>query len=141
MDYESYRTRFFIDPPPEPRFDFVGIHGATLYFSDYASAVAYYHRVLGPPAYVEGKDTHGWLIGNTWLTLLSGGAGHPQNVEITLIMKTPEAAERLQAAFIEAGGRGEPPSDQLMYEPVRYCPVTDPFGTAILIICPLPFTS
>ena len=24
-----------------------------------------------------------------------------------------------------------------MYEPVRSCPVVDPFGTNILIICPL----
>jgi hypothetical protein len=53
-------------------------------------------------------------------------------------MKTPQEAERLQSAFLEAGGNGASPSDQLMYDPVRYCPVQDPFGTAILIIASLP---
>ena len=48
-------------------------------------------------------------------------------------MKTSQEAERLQTAFIEAGGNVEPPSDQLMYEPVCFCPVVDPFGTSILI--------
>jgi hypothetical protein len=52
-------------------------------------------------------------------------------------MRTPEEAERLQAALVEAGGRAEPPGDQLMYVPVRYCPARDPFGTLILVICPL----
>lgn len=52
-------------------------------------------------------------------------------------MSSVQEAERLQAAFIEAGGEGVVPSDQLMYEPVRYYPVRDPFGTNILIICPL----
>ena len=32
--------------------------------------------------------------------------------------------------MIEAGGRGEPPSDQLMYDPIRCCAVTDPHGTS-----------
>ena len=52
-------------------------------------------------------------------------------------MKTPKEAERLQAAFIEAGGTGPGPSDQLIYEPIRSCPVRDPFGTDILIAAPL----
>ncbi|MCB8953671.1 MAG: hypothetical protein H6650_16825 [Ardenticatenales bacterium] len=45
--------------------------------------------------------------------------------------------EPLQTAFFAAGGAGIAPSDQLMYEPIRACPVTDPFGTNILIISPL----
>jgi hypothetical protein len=72
------------------------------------------------------------------LTLLKGKKGNPKNVELNIIMQTPQEADRLQAAFIEAGGVGEPPSDQLMYEPIRFCPVVDPFGTNILIISPLP---
>lgn len=137
MDYESYREKFFAKPTPEPRFKFRGLHGATLYFSDYEAAVAYYTRVLGPPAYVEGQGTRGWRLGNTWLTLLMGKSGNPQNMELNIVMQTSQEADRLQAAFIEAGGVGEPPSDQLMYEPVRFCPLQDPFGTDILIICPL----
>ena len=108
-----------------------------LYFSHYTEAIAYYQRVLGPPAYIEGKGTRGWQIGNTWLTLLKSETGNPLNVEVVFVMSSIHEAERLQAAFIEAGGEGEIPSDQLMYEPVRYCPVRDPFGANILIICPL----
>ena len=137
MDFETYRKQFFANPQPEPRFDFAGLHGLTLYFADYGTVVNYYQRVLGPPAYVEGENTRGWKIGNTWLTLLQGTSGVPQNVEVMIVMQTPAAAERLQAAFIEAGGEGQPPSNVLMYEPVRSCPVRDPFGTNILITCPL----
>lgn len=137
MDYDSYREKNFTKPAPEPRFEYLGLHGTTLYFSDYAAAVDYYTRVLGPPAYVEGEGTRGWQLGNTWLTLLKGNQGNPLNVELNIVMPTPEGAESLQAAFIAAGGKGDPPSDQLMYEPVRSCPVVDPFGTNILIICPL----
>ena len=137
MEYETYRRRFFVDPAPEPRYGFEGLHGTTLYFADYAAAVAYYRRVLGPPAYVEGPGTHGWRLGNTWLTLLQGGTGHPHNLELTLVMATPAEAERLQADFVAAGGQGPAPSDQLMYIRVRYCPVSDPFGTHWLIVSAL----
>ncbi len=138
MDYDSYRQKFFTDPAPEALFEFRGLHGTTLYFADYEEAVDFYTRVLGPPAYVEGQGTRGWRLGNTWLTLLQGKSGNPKNLELNIIMQTPQEADRLQAAFIEAGGVGEPPTDQLMYEPVRFCPVVDPFGTNILIISSLP---
>jgi hypothetical protein len=108
-----------------------------LFFSDYEAAVSYYTQVLGEPAYVEGSGTRGWQLGDTWLTLLKGKTGNPQNMELNIIMQTPEEAERLQSAFLSAGGHGEAPSDELMYVPVRYCAVQDPFGTNILIICPL----
>jgi hypothetical protein len=137
MDFDTYKQRHFADPAPEPRFGFVGLHGMTLYFSEYEAAVAYYACVLGPPAHAEDEHTRGWRIGGTWLTLLRGKTGGPSNVEVTLVMRSGDEAERLHAAFVEAGGRGEAPSDQLMYEPVRYCPVTDPFGTNILIVSPL----
>ena len=140
MDYDAYRQQFFVDPIPQPRFAFVGMHGVTLYFVDYPAAIAYYTRVLGPPAYEEGEFTRGWRIGDSWLTLLKGNVGDPQNMECTIVMQSPEQADRLQAAFIQAGGVGAAPSDQLMYEPIRYCPVQDPFGTQILIICPLQTT-
>ena len=136
MNYEEYRKAYFTDPVPKPLYSFSG-SGVTLYFEDFDSAVAYYRKVLGPPAYVEGGGTRGWPIGSGWLTLLRGKSGNPRNVEVTFRMETPEEAEKLQRAFIEAGGEGSSPSDELMYEPIRSCPVRDPFGTEVLIISPL----
>ena len=137
MDYESYKKAYFTKPQPEPKFDFIGLHGVALFFSNYEKAVAYYTDVLGPPAYVEGEFTNGWQIGNIWLTLFPSDAGNPQNAEIHFLVNTPAEADRLHTAFIEAGGSGEPPSDQLMYEPIRFCSVKDPFGTNILIVAVL----
>ena len=137
MDYESYKQNYFVAPPPKPRFSFKGYFGITLFYEDYQAAIKYYERVLGPPAYVEGAGTRGWPIGKGWLTLLKGKSGNPQNVEITFVMSTPEEAEALHRELIEAGGQGSPPSDELMYEPVRYCAVTDPFGVGLLIISSL----
>jgi hypothetical protein len=137
MDYESYRHDYFVEPQPLPRFRFQNTFAVTLYFEDYEKAIAYYENVLGPPSYVEGDGTHGWRIGNGWLTLLKGTQGSPTNVEVGFELGTPEEAERLQREFIAAGGTGQSPSDQLMYRPVRFCPVVDPFGTEILIIAQL----
>lgn len=69
--------------------------------------------------------------------LIQGKSGNPTNVEITFEVATPEEAESLQRAFIEAGGGGPFPSDKLMYEPIRFCAVTDPFGVGLLVISPL----
>lgn len=137
MNYQEYRNAYFTEPLPKPRYHFSGSFGVTLYFEEFDAAVGYYQQVLGPPAYVEGEGTRGWSIGSGWLTLLRGKSGAPQNVEVTFRLETPEEAERLQRAFIEAGGEGPAPSDQLMYEPIRSCPVRDPFGTELLIISPL----
>lgn len=134
MDYKEYQEAYFTDPIPEPRYRFNGSFGVTLYFEDFDSAVAYYRRVLGPPAYIEGEGTRGWQIGSGWLTLLRGMSGNPRNVEVTLQVEGPKEAERLQHAFIEAGGEGSTPADELMYMPIRSCPVRDPFGTEVLII-------
>lgn len=133
MDYQDYRDSYFVDPPPAPRFAYTGLQGATLYFQDYEQAVAYYQQVLGPPGYVEGAGTKSWRLGGTWLTLLRGQDGNPHNAELMLVMPTAQEAERLQAAFIAAGGQGADPVDTLMYEPVRACFVTDPFGVNIMI--------
>ena len=134
MDYESYQRNYFVDPQPEPRIEYLGLHSVTLFFSDFEAAVEYYIRVLGPPDYVEGAATRGWQLGNTWLTLLEWEKGSPRNFEFNIVMKTSQEAERLQSAFIEEGGSGEQPSDQHMFRPVRFCPVVDPFGTNILIL-------
>lgn len=133
LDFEAYRRAYFVDPAPEPRFAFRGVNGATLYFAEYDRAVAFYSGVLGPPGYVEGGGTRSWRIGDTWLTLLAGGDGYPRNTEVPIVMASPAEAERLHAAFLAAGASGDAPSDQLMGEPIRYCPVTDPFGTEVLI--------
>lgn len=138
MDFNTYRRAYFADPPPEQRFDLMGVHGVTLYFVEYDAAVEFYTRVLGEPSYAEGAGTRGWRVGGTWLTLLAGGEGAPRNVEVSIVASTPAEAERLQQAFIDAGATGAHASDQLMYDPVRACPVTDPFGTAILVSARLP---
>jgi hypothetical protein len=137
MNYKEYYHAYFVDPRPEPRYRFSGSFGVTLYFEEFDAAVSYYRQVLGPPAYIEGEGTRGWSIGSGWLTLLRGKSGNPRNVEVTLQVETPEEAERLQRAFIEAGGEGPAPSDELMYDPIRFCPARDPFGTEMLIISPL----
>lgn len=133
MDYKAYQEKYFVNPAPEPRFQVKGIFGATLFFHDFERAAGYYKQVLGPPAYIEGENTLGWRIGSTWLTLLRAQAANPSNVEINIVTETPQEAERLQGAFIAAGGTGQEPIDNLMYEPLHMCPVRDPFGTEILI--------
>ncbi|TFG70785.1 MAG: hypothetical protein E4H27_05600 [Anaerolineales bacterium] len=137
MDYTQYQEAYFANPQPEPRFHFCSSFGITLFYESYNQAVAFYTQVLGIPAYAEGTGTRGWQIGTGWLTLLHSKSGNPRNVEITLELATPSQAEKLQQAFIDAGGTGAPPSDQLMYVPIRSCPVVDPFGTEILIISKL----
>lgn len=133
MDFATYRHAYFADPAPEPRFDLEGVLGIALFFSDYEPAVEFYTSVLGPPAYVEGRGTRGWRIGGTWLTLLAGGDGAPTGVEVPIVASSTAEAERLQRAFVDAGATGSHPSDQLMYVPIRSYPVTDPFGTHLLI--------
>lgn len=137
MDYKEYKQKYFANPASQPKFDFVGLHGIALYFHEYEKAVAFYSAVLGPPAYIEGEFTKGWQIGNIWLTLFPSKSGNPQNAEIHFLMKTPQEVEKLYQAFISAGATGDAPSDQLMYEPLRYCYLQDPFGTGILIVCKL----
>ena len=138
MDYETYRKSYFTDHQPEPRYRFTGSFGVTLFYEDFQAAAAYYTKVLGPAAYVEGAGTLGWPIGSGWLTLLQGKSGNPTNVEVTFQVDTPNEADRLQEAFIAAGGTGPAPSDGLMYVPIRYCPVKDPFGATLLVISVIP---
>jgi len=92
---------------------------------------------LGPAGYQEGDSTRGWWIGAGWLTFLRGKLGNPRNVEISFELETVQEAEALQRAFIAAGAKGPAPSDQLMYVPVRSCPVTDPFGVDVMIFAAL----
>jgi len=133
VNIETYRNSYFTNPAPQPRFKFESLNAITLYFQRYPEALAFYTAVLGTPQYKEGEFTHGWRIGSGWLTLLKGCEGAPKNIELSIIMQSPEAAESLQKAFVEAGGFGQEPADVLMYEAVHVCPVKDPFGTEIMI--------
>ena len=138
MDYEAYRKAYFVDPPPQPRFQFSGLHGAALYFNEYEKAVAYYTQVLGSPGYVEGKNTNAWQLGNIWITLFPAKSGSPQNAELIIQMETPAEVDRLRDAFVAAGASGDAAMDTLMFEPLRFASVQDPFGTLITIVSPLP---
>ena len=137
MDFDSYYQAYFLNPQPEARFKYTGSFGITLYYQDFEAAVAFYQQVLGPAGYQEGDSTRGWRIGAGWLTLLRGKQGNPRNVEISFELETVQEAEALQCAFVAAGANGPEPSDQLMYMPVRSCPVTDPFGVDVMIFAQL----
>lgn len=54
-----------------------------------------------------------------------------------LVMNTPPEVDRLTDVMVKAGGASEGASDQIMYQPVRYAVVRDPFGTLINITSPL----
>ena len=137
MDEAADRRAHFAHPAPPPRFGIVGVSYVALFVENYAAALGFWERVLGPPGYVEGERTHGWRLGRTWLTLFPAEEGGPRNAEFAIETASPAEAERLQRAFAEAGAEVEEPSDQLMYEPMRFCQVRDPFGTSIVVYAPL----
>lgn len=134
MDFEEYRKKYFVDPQPAPRFKFSGILGTALYYQDYQAALDFYSTVLGPPAYIEGDNTHSWILGGTWLTLFPSKAGNPTNIEVPFHVETSNEVDRLYQAFIDAGAKGEEPINTLMGEPVRMCVLTDPFGVSISVV-------
>ena len=134
MNYEEYKRKFFVNPQPEPKFDFSGILGTALYYQEYQAALDFYTDVLGPPAYIEGEFTHSWILGETWLTLFPSKDGNPRNIEVPFWVGTPEEVDRLYKAFIAAGAKGDPPIDTLMGEPVRMCVLKDPFGVNLSVV-------
>ena len=135
MDEIDYRNEYFADPAPEQRYNFHGIRGAALYYQDYPAALAFFRFVFGEPGYVEGEYTHGWRVGDTWLTVFPSKKGAPQNVEVMLYLAFPEDVDRLYTAMLKAGAQGEPPVDTLMYTRVRMAVVQDPFGGTFSIVC------
>ena len=136
MDYETYRERHFVDPPPEPRFRTEGLAGCALYLRDYDAAVDFYSTVLGPPAYVEGEYTRGWRLGSAWLSLFPGEAP-PAAVEVHVRLVDPNDVDRMHAALVAAGATGPAPSDEFMYDPIRFGQVTDPFGVTFVLVADL----
>lgn len=133
MDFQPYKKKYYVEPTPKQQFEFDGLQGAVLFIEDYSAAVDFYQQVLGPPAYVEGENTKGWQLGDTWLTLFPAKHGNPTNMELNIVMKTAKEADRLQQAFVDAGAQGSEAHDTIMYVPIHACPVTDPFGVSILI--------
>lgn len=125
------------------RFDIVGLNYVSLYPADHAAALAYYASVFGP---LDREDVElgvwGWQMGSTWLTVFPGTAGpNPEgtseNVEFAIQVATPEEVDRLYDAFVAAGVKASlPPRSAVMYEPMRYCYIDDPFGVRIDIYCP-----
>lgn len=134
MDFEEYRAKYYTDPPPKQRFAFAGVGGAILYYQNYAAALAFFRQVFGEPAYIEGQHTHGWQLGESWLTVFPAKEGNPTNLEIPIYLQNPAEVDALYAAFIEAGATGEPPQDTLMYAPVRMTVMTDPFGVMFTLV-------
>jgi hypothetical protein len=137
LDFNEYRSKYFTDPAPEQRFSFQGIRGAAVCYQDYQASLDYFTQVFGPPGYEEGEFTHGWQLGDTWLTVFPAKDGSPSNVEVLLYLKTAEEVDRLHAAMVVAGGQGEPPVDTLMYAPVRIGMVKDPFGGVFTLVAEL----
>ncbi len=137
MDFEEYRRKYYVDPAPEQKYQFQGIHGATLFYQDYSQALDFFRQVFGLPAYVEGEFTHGWRVGNSWLTVFPAKEGSPSNIEVPIYLQTPEEVDRIYRSFIAAGAQGDPPEDNLMYRPVRMTVVTDPFGVMFSLVCEL----
>lgn len=138
MDFEEYRKKYYADPPPEPRYQAAGIHGATLYYQDYPAALQFFREVFGPADYVEGEHTHGWKVGDSWLTVFPSKQGNPQNLEVPIYLQTAEEVDRLYAAFIDAGSQGSEPQETLMYRPVRMAIVTCPFGVVFDLVYEYP---
>jgi len=139
MDPESYRTRYFVDPPPEPRFAVRALGGVSLYHEDHDAAVAFFTEVLGPPGYVEGPEVRAWMLGAGTLTLFEARSGNPVGVEVTLEVDEPDEVDRLHAAFLAAGAREErAPADTLLFAPVRRSVVRDPFGTLHSVVARRP---
>lgn len=134
MDFEEYRKKYYTDPQPEPKHKFSGILGATLYYQDYPAALAFFRQVFGEPGYVEGEFTHGWQVGQSWLTVFPSKAGSPTNIEVPIYLASPEEVDKLYAVFMAAGAEGNPPLDTLMYVPVRMTVVTDPFGVSFALV-------
>ena len=134
MDFEEYRRKYYTDPAPEPRFRFEGIRGAAVYYQDYPTALAFFEQVFGPPAYVEGEFTHGWRLGDTWLTVFPAKQGAPANTEVLIYLQDAGEVDRLFAAMTAAGATGEASVDTLMYVPVHIAVLSDPFGGQFTLV-------
>jgi PAS domain-containing protein len=145
MTFEEYRSAYYRDEPLQ--YAFSRGFSAALYVSEYPRAVEFYSAALGQPQYVEGEHTRGWSIGGSWLTLFpadaltdtaaADGTAAISNCELQFHLDSPDEARRLRRAFMEAGAQTPEPTEELMYVPVLFCPVRDPFGNQLLITAEL----
>ena len=82
-------------------------------------------------------------MGTTWLTVFpsragTDPAGNPRNAEFAVQVATPAEVDLLHTTLTAAGARTVmAPADTVMYEPMRYCCVDDPFGMRIDVYCPI----
>ncbi|HET8985405.1 MAG TPA: VOC family protein [Trueperaceae bacterium] len=122
-------------------FGIVGLGYVTIYPLDLPAAVAYYSSVFGPPDRDDPDDAvWGWRLGSTWLTLAFNAEGtvpgtRPANVEFAIEVTSVSEVDRLFDALVAAGGvAGRKPTDTVMYRPMRYAYVEDPFGVRIDVL-------
>ena len=138
MDFDEYKRKFYVQPAPPQKFKLSGLRGAAIYASPYEQALAFYTQVFGPPHYVEGETTHGWRLGDSWLSLFPSESGNPLNAELALHLDSADELDKLFAAFVEAGAEGDAPAETLMYVPVYAAFLQDPFGLAWTLVHELP---
>ncbi len=123
----------------------VDLNYFTIYVKDFGAAVAFYSTVFGKPEYSEDDGRIlGWPMGQTYLTLMTSDQGperdkNPRNAEFAIQVAQPEEVDRLHQTLVEAGATDFwDARDTVMYVPMRYAVVDDPFGVRIDIYCPLP---
>ena len=123
-------------------FKIVGVNYVSLYVKDLEAVIEFYSKILGPPTYEE-KNTYGFKMGTTWLTIFPSRYGtstesNPCNAEFAIQVAAPEAVDKLHERFLKAGAKEYcAPEDTTMYEPMRFSCVDDPFGVRIDIYCPV----
>jgi len=113
----------------------------TVYVNDFEAAVAFYSKAFGEPEYSEDRDRIlGWKMGATYLTVMTADPDrNPCNAEFAIQVARPEEVDLLHRTLVEAGATGFwDARDTVMYQPMRYAVVDDPFGVRIDIYCPLP---
>ncbi len=67
----------------------------------------------------------------------SGSSLACRRVELQFHMKSRSEALALRQAFIDAGASGPEPSEEIMYVPLLFAALTDPFGNELLITADL----
>jgi uncharacterized glyoxalase superfamily protein PhnB len=122
----------------------VDLNYISLYFKEFAAAVAFYSRVFGAPDSTdEQRAIYSWRMGATWLTLFPSKIGtepaqNPHNTEFAIQVASVEEVDLLYQALLASGATDcMAPEDTTMYDPMRFACVDDPFGVRIDIYCTL----
>lgn len=130
-------------PEANDSYRIVDLNYVSLYFKDLDRALAFYSTVFGEPEVVEQDPIiYGYRMGSTWLTLFPSAGGtskesNPRNAEFAIQVTAPQEVDALYNALIAAGAvECMPVRDTVMYEPMRYGCVDDPFGVRIDVYCP-----